>query len=98
MDYDNNCFTDVQVAKLLGVNPVTVRQWRVKNRKLGHLRYGPPYEVTSDGRVRYPKAKFREWCAGVQVVGGVPHVNLPTSADRDAIRQAIGDAPQVAAG
>jgi hypothetical protein len=91
---DNDYFTDTQIAKLLGVNPVTARQWRVKNKKLGELRYGPPYEITSDGHVRYPRSKFREWCAGVRVVGGVPHVNLPTSADREAIHQAVGNVSQ----
>lgn len=73
-----NFFRDTQIAAMLGVNPVTVRQWRVKNREAGRIQYGPPYEYR--GRyVVYPKPAFRAWCAAVKVVDGVPHMNLPVS-------------------
>ena len=83
-------FTDVQIAKMLGYNPVTLRQWRVKNKKLGEVRYGPPYEIRG-GSVVYPKKAFREWCAGVQVVGGVPRVNLPPGVKLEVIQQATAN-------
>jgi hypothetical protein len=83
-------FTDVQIAKMLGYNPVTLRQWRVKNKKLGEVRYGPPYEIRG-GNVVYPKKSFREWCAGVKVIGGVPHVNLPVGVTLEEIQQATAN-------
>lgn len=89
-------FTDAQIARMLGVNPVTVRQWRVKNKRAGCIQYGPPYEIHGSNVV-YPKAQFRAWCAGVVVVGGVPQLNLPASADRDMIQRAIGNDAQDAA-
>ena len=84
-------FVDTEIARMLGVNAVTVRQWRVKNKKLGELRYGPPYQYRGN-EVVYPKQKFREWCATVEVVGGVPRANLPVSADLAAIQQATAKA------
>lgn len=84
-------FKDTEIARMLGVNPVTVRQWRVKNKKLGEIKHGPPYEYRGS-EVVYPKSKFREWCAAVEVVGGVPRVNLPPSADIEAIQQATANA------
>lgn len=72
-------FTDTQVAALLGKHPVTVRKWRAKNTEAGCVKYGPPYEYHGTN-VWYPKAKFREWCAQVRMVNGVPHMNLPVVA------------------
>lgn len=76
---ENKFFTDVQVAAMLGLNPVTVRKWRAKNKKLGLIKYGPPYEFRGPNVV-YPKDRFSTWCSQVQMVGGVPRVNLPISA------------------
>lgn len=84
-------FKDTQIAKMLGLNPVTVRQWRVKNKKAGSIKHGPPYEVHGT-EILYPKSQFRQWCAAVEVVGGVPRVNLPVSADLAAIQQATANA------
>ena len=81
-------FTDVQIAKMLGVNPVTVRQWRVKNKKLGQIKYGPPYEFHGNSVV-YPVEKFRQWCSEIKVVNGVPQLNLPASADRDLLPESV---------
>jgi hypothetical protein len=86
-------FVDTQIAKMLGVNPVTVRQWRVKNKKAGEVKHGPPYEVRG-GNVVYPKGKFREWCAGVEVRAGVPYANLPPTADLAVIQQATANDDQ----
>jgi hypothetical protein len=92
---ERDYFTDTQIASMLGVNPVTVRQWRVKNKRLGVIRYGPPYEFRGP-QVVYPKPKFREWCAAVPIVNGVPRVNLPVTANMTLIAQATGDAEQAA--
>lgn len=73
-------FTATQVATMLGVHDVTVRRWRSWNSKLGVIKYGPPYEYRGS-RVVYPKAKFRQWCTQLQVVNGVPRINLPVSAN-----------------
>ena len=89
-------FKDTQIARMLGVNPVTVRQWRVKNKRAGCIRYGPPYEI-HNGEVIYPKGAFRAWCQSRTVIGGVPQVNLPVSANLELIEQALGNAPQEAA-
>lgn len=83
-------FTDMQIARMLGVNAVTVRQWRVKNKKAGAIKHGPPYEYRGS-QVVYPKVKFREWCAAVDVVGGVPRANLPASANLEEIQQATAN-------
>ena len=72
-------FTDVQVARMLGIHPVSVRRWRVKNGRAGCIKYGPPYEYRGYNVV-YPVDKFRAWCAQVRVVGGVPRMNLPVTA------------------
>lgn len=88
---DTEHFTDTQIAAMLGFNPVTVRQWRVKNKKAGAIKYGPPY-VVKGGNVLYPKEAFRQWCSDVKVIGGVPHTNLPPSADLTAIQQATANA------
>lgn len=73
-------FTDEQVARMLGKHPVTVRKWRTKNKDLGVIQYGPPYEFRGHNVV-YPKSQFYEWCAKVQVVDGVPRMNLPVSSN-----------------
>lgn len=75
MNNQDDFFRDTQIAAMLGVNPVTVRQWRVKNKAAGGIKYGPPYEYRGRSVV-YPKQAFREWCASVKVVGGVPRLNL----------------------
>lgn len=91
----NTFFTDVQVAAMLGLNPVTVRKWRTKNKKLGLIKYGPPYEFRGPNVV-YPKDRFATWCSQVQVVDGVPRANLPISANiavpaqRDTVNE-VGD-------
>lgn len=82
MDETDGYYTDTQIAAMLGKNPATVRRWRVQNKRLGVIKYGPPYEFHGHNVV-YPKQKFREWCAQVRVVGGVPKMNLPLSADRE---------------
>lgn len=89
----DDVFTDVEIARMLGFNPVTVRQWRVKNKKLGHMRYGPPYEIRG-GHVVYPKSQFRAWCTSRTVVNGVPQVNLPVTANLELIHQATGNGAQ----
>lgn len=86
----DDCFTDTQIARMLGVNPVTVRQWRVKNKKAGEIKHGPPYEIRGNAVV-YPKPGFRAWCAAVKVEGGVPITNLPPSANISAIQQATAN-------
>lgn len=68
--------TDVQVAAMLGKNPVTVRKWRVKNTKAGCIKFGPPYEYHGHN-VAYPKHLFHEWCSAVRVINGVPRINAP---------------------
>lgn len=83
-------FRDTQIARMLGVNPVTVRQWRVKNKRAGCIKYGPPYEIHG-GDVVYPKEQFRQWCATRAVVGGVPQLNLPATADLALIRESVGE-------
>lgn len=72
-------FTDTQVARMLGMNPASVRRWRVKNKKAGGIKFGPPYEIHGS-RILYPKVAFREWCAQVKVVDGVPCMNAPVRA------------------
>lgn len=71
-------FSDVQIAAMLGRHPVTVRKWRKKNREAGCIKFGPPYEIHGNNIV-YPKKGFRTWCAAVQVVDGVPCINLPVT-------------------
>ena len=72
-------FTDTQVAAMLGKHPVTVRKWRSKNTLAGCIKYGPPYEYRGQNVV-YPVSLFRKWCASVQMINGVPHMNLPVDA------------------
>lgn len=76
---DPDFYTAEQVAVLLGVHPVTVRRWRTRNKTSGSLRHGPPYEYRG-ARVVYPKELFRHWCARIQVIDGVPRMNLPITA------------------
>lgn len=79
-------FTDVQVARMLGKNPVTVRKWRVKNTKVGCIKYGPPYEYHGSNVV-YPKDKFSAWCSAVEIVGGVPRMNMPVKSPAELPRE-----------
>lgn len=72
-------FDAQQVARMLGVNPVTVRRWRTKNKAAGCIKYGPPYEYHG-ANVMYPAPAFSAWCSQVRMVGGVPRINLPISA------------------
>lgn len=84
--------TGDQVAQLLGVHPVTVRRWRTKNKELGYIAFGPPYEVHAR-RVSYPIKAFHEWCAHVRVEAGVPKINAPNKVVNDVeleIQQALG--------
>lgn len=74
--HQSEYFTDAQLARMLGLNPVTLRKWRTKNKKLGVIKYGPPYEFHGPN-VLYPAGKFREWCSQVRMVNGVPCMNLP---------------------
>lgn len=70
--------SSADVAELLGVHPVTVRRWRVRNKEAGHIKEGPPYEYR--GRtIVYPTQAFKEWCARTTVVGGVVRANAPPS-------------------
>lgn len=71
--------TDNEIALMLGVNPVTVRKWRVKNRQAGCIKFGPPYEYRGPNVV-YPKDKFSAWCSQVRMEGGIPRINMPVSA------------------
>lgn len=73
-------FTDVEIARMLGKNPVTVRKWRTRNTKVGCIKYGPPYEYHGPNVV-YPKDKFSAWCTQVKMIGGVPHMNAPIDAN-----------------
>ncbi len=73
-----NFFTDLQVAALLGRNPVTVRKWRVKNKEAGCIKFGPPYEYRGPNVV-YPKDKFAAWCKQVRMVNGVPCMDMPVT-------------------
>lgn len=77
---DTDYFTTEQVAAMLGKHPASVRRWRTFNKRMGVIKYGPPYEFRGFNVV-YPKAAFRDWCANLQVVDGVPRVNLPISAN-----------------
>lgn len=79
-DYAESYYTEAQVAALLGKHPVTVRKWRVKNKQIGLIKHGPPYEFRGHNVV-YPKDKFRSWCSQVRVVDGVPRINLPITAN-----------------
>lgn len=72
-------YTSHEIAQLLGVNAVSVRRWRTKNKAAGALVYGPPYEYRGPNVV-YPKRAFTEWCKQVRMVNGVPNINLPVSA------------------
>lgn len=72
-------FSDEQVARMLGLHPVTVRKWRGKNTKAGCIKFGPPYEYHG-ANVVYPKDQFSAWCGQVKVVGGVPRMNMPVGA------------------
>lgn len=74
-----DAYTSLEIARMLGVNPVTVRKWRVKNKALGVIKYGPPY-VFRGSDVVYPRVAFDAWCGAVEVVDGVPRMNLPASA------------------
>lgn len=75
----DDLFTDVQIAAMLGVHPVTARKWRKKNQEAGCIKFGPPYEYRGNNVV-YPVKAFRAWCSQVRVVDGVPRINLPISA------------------
>lgn len=80
INQQDDFFTDTQVAAMLGKHPVTIRKWRKKNQLANCIKFGPPYEYRGNNVV-YPKAKFRTWCSQVQVVDGVPRINLPVSAN-----------------
>lgn len=73
-------YTTDQVAALLGRHPVTLRKWRTENKKIGLIKYGPPYEYRGHNLV-YPKEQFAQWVSQIQMVNGVPHMNLPITAN-----------------
>lgn len=79
LDTYPNHFTDLQIAVMLGYHPVTIRNWRKKNKVAGCIKFGPPYEYHG-AKVLYPKDKFHQWCTQVTVVDGVPRMNLPVNA------------------
>lgn len=89
-EYPNH-FTELQVAAMLGYNPVTIRKWRGKNAKAGCIKHGPPYEY--HGRfVLYPKAAYRAWFNHIEVIDGVPRMNAPIKAHIDL---PVGEEPPV---
>lgn len=73
-------YTTKQVAFMLGLTDVSVRRWRVKNKQVGMIKYGPPYEYHG-AAVVYPKEGFTRWCTQLRMVNGAPHINLPITAD-----------------
>lgn len=74
-----NLFDAQQIARMLGVNPVTVRKWRTKNKTAGCIKFGPPYEYHGSNVV-YRADKFAAWCSQVKMVDGVPRINMPITA------------------
>lgn len=85
---ETQLFDSIQIAAMLGVNPVTVRKWRKKNKELGFIKHGPEYEFRG-ANVVYPADKFAAWCASVKIVNGVPCMNLPITANIPLPRQAV---------
>lgn len=72
--------TSAEVAQLLGVHPVTVRRWRVRNKEAGYIKEGPPYLIRGRS-VAYPTDAFKAWCGESHTVDGVVHANAPASTD-----------------
>lgn len=85
--------TPEQAARLIGVRPTTLRQWRMRDR----LRLqedprakpkGPPYLQLSTRGIRYPLAELRAWVRQLPVTDGVPQ--LPDRRRNDHL-EALGE-------
>lgn len=72
--------TEAEVARALGVEPITVRMWRWRDRKAaeagtpGYTPKAPPYVKLPSGRVRYPQDDFFSWLNALPRVGSVPQL------------------------
>lgn len=71
--------SDIQVAAALGFHPVTLRKWRAKNKQVGEIKHGPPYEYRGVSVV-YPEDKFQAWLDARQTIDGVTHYRAPVPA------------------
>lgn len=71
--------TEKQVASSLGVEPITVRMWRWRDRKAAEAGSGtapkaPPYVKLPNGQVRYPYDAFVGWLDALPRYHGVPQL------------------------
>jgi transposase-like protein len=55
---DGGWFTTEELAKMLGVDPSTLRRWRT-----GHPRQGPPFVSLSSRVTLYSAQDVRRWLA-----------------------------------
>ena len=85
--------TEAQAAKIIGVEPITMRMWRWRDRKRvpGSQPKSPPYVRVGVRGVRYPMDSLRGWIRALPVVEGVPqlpdnrrHPDIPTPAKEHA--------------
>lgn len=76
---DSMELTPEQAARLIGVKPATLRQWRMRDR----LRQqddtlakpkGPPYLQHTARSVRYPLAELRTWIRTLPTSDGAPQL------------------------
>lgn len=68
--------TESQAAKLVGVEPITMRMWRWRDRTRaeGAMAKSPPYKVVGTRSIRYPLSSLREWLRNLPTVDGVPQL------------------------
>lgn len=71
--------TEKQVASSLGVEPITVRMWRWRDRKAAEAgskspAKAPPYVKLPNGSIRYPYDAFVAWLDALPRFHGVPQL------------------------
>lgn len=73
---DDLHLTEAQAARIVGVQPITLRMWRWRDRKrpAGTAAKSPPYVVTGTRSIRYPLAKLRAWLRALPSVDGIPQL------------------------
>lgn len=62
---DQEWYTTEELARIVKVDPSTIRRWRT-----AHPRQGPPFVQLSSGVIRYSPADVQEWLSDRRIDPG----------------------------
>jgi hypothetical protein len=73
-----NQLTEKEAAFTLGVEPITMRMWRYRDKlaetagRQHYVRKAPPWRKLPSGGIRYPYDQLMAWLQALPLVNGVP--------------------------